>query len=224
MSIAICLADSQRLFREGLCRILDERRDFDVVAQASGGEETLRTIGRTRVDVALVDAHLTDPTGLEVIERIRQSGASTQCIALSAASGRCQVEAALRAGAAGYVPRDATVDELCAAIEDVAAGRYQRSSLVAGALFELAVSPSRMRGAGPRDLTPRQREILDLIAEGRSAREIGSQLGLAPKTVENHRSRLMARLDIHKTTSLVRFALEEGLVGGRCAPRGGAPG
>lgn len=147
------------------------------------------------------------------IERILAGSPRSRLIVVSSNETRAQIEAALRAGASGYVTKGASAGELTEAIECVHAGRFYLSPSATGPLVELVAHPACSGGDSKLSrLTGREREVLQLIAEGLSAKEIAVELGVAPKTAESHRAHLMEKLGIHKASALVRFAIREGLV------------
>ena len=211
-SCSIVLADDHELVRAGIRSILETFPSVRVVAEAGDGKEALELARRLEPDVLLLDITLPGLNGLEVADRIRKLGLSTRVLMLSMHSGPEYVARAIQSGAAGYLVKDSAVDELAAALESVLAGRKYLSEALdhdviqgflrsgESALEELAV------------LTPRQREILQLIAEGSSTREIAERLHVSVKTVETHRAQLMSRLGIRDVPGLVRFAIRTGMI------------
>ena len=211
-SCSIVLADDHELVRAGIRSILETFPSVRVEAEAGDGKEALDLARRLQPDILLLDITLPGLNGLEVADRIRKLGLGTRVLMLSMHSGPEYVARALQSGAAGYLVKDSAVDELAAALESVLAGRrYLCNALdrevIQGflrsgesALEELAV------------LTPRQREILQLVAEGSSTREIAERLHVSVKTVETHRAQLMSRLGIHDVAGLVRFAIRTGMI------------
>lgn len=211
-SCSIVLADDHELVRAGIRSILETFPSVRVEAEAGDGKEALELVRRLEPDVLLLDITLPGLNGLEVAERIRKLGLGTRVLMLSMHSGPEYVARAIQSGAAGYLVKDSAVDELAAALESVLAGRRYLSNALDrdviqsflrsgdSALEELAV------------LTPRQREILQLIAEGSSTREIAERLHVSVKTVETHRAQLMSRLGIHDVPGLVRLAIRTGMI------------
>lgn len=214
---SVLLADDHALMRMGLRALVDALPDAHVVAEAGNGHEAVALARQWRPAVAVLDIAMPQLNGIEAAERITREGLPTKVVILSMHATRQYVTAAIRAGAVGYVVKDAAVDELAQALRAAAQGRsYVSPSVSDHLLHELrGVQP----GQEPQEttwhrLSARQREVLQLIAEGRSTREIGELLHISPKTVETHRAELMRRLDIHEVAGLTRFAIREGLISG----------
>jgi DNA-binding NarL/FixJ family response regulator len=211
MTTTLLVADDHRLIREGIRRIVEARSDLRVVAEASNGEEAVRATIESKPDLALVDLTMPRLSGVEAIRRIRQA-TTTACIALSMHEVRGHVTQALEAGASGYVVKSAPPNELLDAIDAVRNGHAYLSPSVA----HWAVGAVARPGTGPasrlRSLTGREREVLQLVAEGLTSREIAAALRVSIKTIDSHRTNLMTKLEIRKASRLVRVAIEEGLV------------
>lgn len=214
---SVLLADDHALMRMGLRTLVDALPDAQVVAEAGNGHEAVALARQWRPAVAVLDIAMPQLNGIEAAERITREGLPTKVVILSMHATRQYVTAAIRAGAVGYVVKDAAVDELAQAMRAAAQGRSYVSPSVSDHLLH------ELRGAQPGQetqdttwhrLSARQREVLQLIAEGRSTREIGELLHISPKTVETHRAELMRRLDIHEVAGLTRFAIREGLISG----------
>jgi DNA-binding NarL/FixJ family response regulator len=212
METTILLADDHRIVREGLRKILETREDFSIVGEAADGEEAVRLSTEKHPDVVVMDIWMPRLSGIDAIRRILKSRNGTRCIALSMHQGRNYVEEALRAGASGYVVKSSAGEDLISAIDAVRSGRSYLSSAVAQQVVEAITHPDEPGGSNVAALTGREREVLQLIAEGYSSKEIAQMLGVSLKTVESHRANLMDKLNIHKVSSLVRFAIRSGLV------------
>lgn len=210
----VVLADDHQLVRAGLRALLQSLDDVEVLAEASDGHEALALVDRLRPDVLLLDITLPGLNGLEVAQRIPRISPSTRVLILSMHAAPEYVTQALRAGVAGYLIKDSAVDELRVALDSLRAGRPYLSP----AISQTVLRGFLRTGERPPDrsaldvLTPRQREILQLLAEGHGTRDIAGRLGLSVKTVESHRSQLMDRLDIHDVPGLVRFSIRMGLI------------
>ena len=210
--IRVLLADDHTLFRAGIRALLESEGGVEIVAEAEDGRDALALIEKHRPDIALLDIGMPSLNGLEVSKRVARVCPKTRVIILSMHGDATYVNQALRAGVSGYLLKGAAVAELSVALQAVSRGETyltpKVSKLVVGDLL------SKKEGeSGPLDdLTARQREIIQLIAEGRSTREIAEILEVSIKTVETHRARLMDRLDIHDVPGLVRFAIRWGLV------------
>lgn len=209
MATTIVLVDEQRLVREGLRRILEQREDLKVVGEAPHVSKLPRWVSETLPDIALIELPVRCESVLETIRLINGGPTKTRCIGLSNHRSRIYVEEVLRAGASGLVLKDDTPDEFLSAIDAVRSGNLYISPSIT--LDEISRSGGALSGRVP-SLTPREREVLVLIAEGMSSKEIAVELGVSPKTADSHRSRLMEKTGIHKVSRLVRFAIREGLV------------
>ncbi|MBE0546705.1 MAG: response regulator transcription factor [Rubrivivax sp.] len=212
--IRILLADDHDLVRSGIRLILQSFADVEVVGDTRDGRSALTLIETLSPDIALLDISMPELNGIEAAARIRERFARTRVIMLSMHAGEEYVAQAFRAGAAGYLLKDATPLELEFALRVVARGEIYLSPSVSRPVVEKYLE-SADPAAGPLDaITHRQREILQLIAEGRSTKEIAARLEVSIKTVETHRASLMDRLGIHDIAGLVRLAIRAGIVQG----------
>lgn len=210
--IRIVLADDHALVRAGIRGLLEGLPAIQVVAETGDGQEALRLVQAHQPDVLLLDISMPGLNGLEVVARITKEFPDVRVLILSVHTKEEYVLQALRAGAAGYLLKEADPPELEVAIKAVARGETYLSPAVSKHVVGEYLR--RVGGeSGPLEiLTPRQREILQLIAEGRTTREIAALLHLSVKTVETHRAQLMERLDLHDIAGLVRYAIRMGLV------------
>jgi DNA-binding NarL/FixJ family response regulator len=211
----VILADDHKLVRAGLRSLLQSFDDVQVLAECSDGHETLAKVEQLGPDVLMLDITMPGLNGLEVARRLARTASSTRVLVLSMHASPEYVAQALRAGVAGYLIKDSAVDELRVALDALAAGRPYLSPAISQTVlygFLHADKAPADASAELHRLTARQREILQLVAEGYSTRDIASRLHLSVKTVESHRSQLMERLDIHDVPGLVRFAIRVGLV------------
>lgn len=208
----VILADDHHLVRSGIRALLESIGGVAVVAETGDGREALELIQQHHPDVALLDITMPGLNGLEVAARVRESSPRTRVIVLSMHAGETYVAQALSVGVAGYLLKDSAVSDLQAALEAVGRG----GTFLSPAISQ-QVAASHLRGGGRSadplvGLSPRQREVLQLIAEGRSTKEIAFDLSLSIKTVETHRAQIMERLQIHDVAGLVRFAIRAGLI------------
>ena len=210
----ILLADDHRLVRAGFRSLLEKNPSFEVVAEGGDGREALRMLKKHRPDVVLMDVAMPRLNGLEACTRIRKEFPNTQVIILSMYANEEYVVQALRAGARGYLVKDASVGELERAIRAVKKGETYFSPQISKRAIENYLTRIDANQGGLKNLTPRQREILQLIAEGNSTKEIAFALGLSGKTVDAHRLQLMRKLHIRDLPGLVRYAMRVGLVPG----------
>lgn len=213
--IRILLADDHALVRAGIRALVQRVSGLEVVGEADNGREALRLAKSLNPNVVLMDISMPELNGLDAIARMLQYDPKIAVIVLSMHESREHVLRALQAGASGYVLKNAAVDELEKAIRAVAGGQKYLTPAVSEQLIATVRAP-KSDAPGPynaaESLTQRQREILQLIAEGRSSREIAALLNISVKTVETHRSLLMERLNLHDVAGLVRYAIRVGLV------------
>jgi len=210
-AIRVVLADDHALVRAGMRSLLGGMAQVEVVGEAASGEEALVLAERERPDVVLMDIAMKGITGLEAAARIRDQHPGVRVIILSMHAGEEYVLQALRAGAIGYLLKDAATGELELALRSVMRGESWFSPAVSRQVVEGYVQ--RVGGEPVADvLTARQREVLKLVAGGKSTKEIAFDLNLSVKTVETHRAQIMERLGIRDVAGLVRYALKTGLV------------
>jgi DNA-binding NarL/FixJ family response regulator len=210
--IRVLLADDHSLMRAGLRALIKEMPGVAVAGEAEDGAEALRMIGELEPDVALLDISMPRLNGLEVAARASKEHPRTRIVILSMHAYEEYVHRALLAGAAGYLLKNAGEGELEQALRTVARGQTWLSPGISRTVVD-ALSRGQKRAAGPFEiLSTRQREILQLIAEGRSSKEIAQHLDVSLKTVESHRTELMDRLGIHGIAGLVRYAIRAGIV------------
>src|SRR6185436_4639144 len=209
--IRVLLADDHTLMRAGVRALLDEMPGCEVVAEAGDGDEALALLREHRPDVALMDIDMKRMSGLEAMAAAKHEFPDLHVIMLSMHAEKQYVMQALRDGASGYLLKDAATVELELALSVVMKDEVYLSPGVSKQVAEGFVREAQSNSP-IASLTPRQREILTLIAEGHSTKEIAFRLGLSAKTVEAHRTQLMERLDIHDIAGLVRFTIRAGLV------------
>ncbi|MEM6291111.1 MAG: response regulator transcription factor [Myxococcota bacterium] len=209
--IRVVLVEDHQIVREGLKALLEGRDDVTVVAEADNGKQGVALVEEHRPDVAVMDLNMPELDGVEATKAIRQQVPETKVLILSMYSTGEHVRPAIRAGAGGYLLKGSGLSDLVAAIKAVAAGNAFFSPQVA----KIVLDDSRNQGSGPRagsDLTPRERQVLKLVAEGKSSPEIAKHLGLSVKTIEGHRGRLMSKLETKNVAGMVRHAIRLGLV------------
>ena len=209
--IRVLLIDDHALVRAGIRALIGHLEEVEVAGEAAGGREALRLIEELQPDIVLMDIAAPGMSGLEVLTESAKRFPQVRVIVLTVNETGEYALAALRAGAAGYLPKSAASNELKEAIETVARGETYVSSDVAKKTVLQQVSGTHDERSLEK-LTPRQREILILIAEGNSTRGIARSLKISVKTVESHRAQLMERLNIHEVAGLVRFAIRLGLL------------
>jgi DNA-binding NarL/FixJ family response regulator len=207
MRLRLLIADDHRIVREGV-RALLPPQDYEIVAETADGREAIRLARLHQPDLALLDVTMPSLNGMDATREVARVAPQCRVIVLSMHRDRAYVLEALRAGARGYVVKTQAASELITAITRVARGEPYLSPDLSRVVVE-AYSEGR---DGDHPLTPREREVLQLIAEGKTTKEIAAALSISFKTAESHRQRLMAKLDIHETASLVRYAIRNGMI------------
>ncbi len=208
MTCRVLLADDHQIVRQGLKSLL-AHEDFEVVGEAADGREAVELAASLAPDVVVLDVAMPLLNGLDAAREILQTAPKTGVVLLTMHAEDHQVLRALRVGVRGYVIKTQAVDELVLAIRDVARGKFYLSSKASQTIVEAYLAGN---GTPADPLTPRDRQVLQLVAEGKSSKEIATLLDITPKTAETYRSRLMDKLDIHDTAGLVRYAIREGLI------------
>jgi DNA-binding NarL/FixJ family response regulator len=210
--ISIIVADDHGIVREGLRRMLESEPDLKVCGEAADGREVLEQLAALDPDVVVLDITMPRLGGLETLERIRTDHSRTKVILLSVHSDSQFIQSAISLGADGYVLKNGRAAEIVTAIREVMKGGSYFSPTVAREIVEQLRSP-RPESEDPFSLlSNREREVLRLIAEGLSAKEVAAELGISSKTVEAHRTSVMRKLNVRKATELVRYALRHGLI------------
>ena len=209
--IKILVADDHPVVRKGLLSCLARQERLKVVGEAADGDEALRLAKELLPDVVLMDINMPRMNGLAVTERLRQESPQVKVLVLSVHNNKEYIFRIIQSGAHVYVSKEAAPEELMRAIESVHSGETFFTPEIAHAALNQLVNRS---GSGDpfASLTTREREVLILIAEGRSNKEIANQLGIGVRTIETHRERIMRRLNIHSVAGLTRFAIANGLV------------
>jgi two-component system, NarL family, response regulator NreC len=207
--LRILLADDHAVVRQGFRRILEAQPDMEIVGEAGNGREALEQAAKLSPDLVVMDVAMPELNGIEATRRLKDESPRARVLALSMHKDAVYVREILRAGAAGYLLKDAIDADLVAAVRAVAAGEGYLSPGVANAVL----TDYRQHVTDPIDLlSSREREVLQLIAEGKTNKEIASLLNLSVYTVDAHRGRIMEKLNLHSTGELVRFALRKGLI------------
>jgi DNA-binding NarL/FixJ family response regulator len=211
-AIRIALVDDHALLRAGIRALLEKLPGIEVVGEANNGREALELIKKKGPNVILLDISMTELGGLEALPRIVKDFPAVKVLILSAFANEEFVLRALRSGAAGYMLKDAAAEELELAIKAVANDKTYLGPSISRTVVESYLQRTTGEQGLIEQLTARQREILQLIAEGKNTKGIASTLDISAKTVDAHRLQLMARLDIHDVPGLVRYAIRSGLV------------
>jgi len=207
--IRVLLVDDHALVRQGFRRILEAEPDIEVVGEAADGRQAIQLAGATQPDVIVMDVAMPGLNGIEATRRILAENPRVRILALSVHKDSVYVREILRAGASGYLLKDAFDRDLLAAVRALARGE----SFLSPAVTEAVLSDYRRQARDPLDLlTSREREILQLLAEGKTNKEIASLLNISVYTVDAHRGHIMEKLNLHSLSELVRFAVRAGLV------------
>jgi two-component system response regulator NreC len=213
MLITILLVEQYPVVREGLKTILGRHEGFRVIGETGDGLEAIKLAASLYPNVLIVGDTISGLNSREVTRRVRQHVPRTRVIVLSRHANETYVHEALRSGATGYVLQTASVDELVQAVRDVVAGRRYLSSALSGRITEVQSQRARTGGLDPYEtLTTREREILHLVAAGRTNTEMATALGISPRTVETHRAHLRQKLGLRTQADLIRYALQHGIL------------
>jgi len=212
----ILIVDDHCLFREGLRAIIERSPDYEVLGEAGNGREALRLAQKLKPDVTLLDMSLPDQSGIELTREILRCSSNTRVMIVSMHSKIDYIVGAFRAGAAGYVIKESAADRLLQGLRSILKGDYfmdtSVSQKVVKKLVGIQANEKKFIDASYDNLTPREQEIMVMVAEGFSTNEISERLFISPKTVENHRSSIMRKLNLHSTIELVRYAAKLGLI------------
>jgi DNA-binding NarL/FixJ family response regulator len=211
-TIRVLVADDHTILREGLVALLNSSGDCQVVAQAADGIATVEFALQTRPDVVVLDISMPKLNGIEVVRRLTRELDSARVLVLTMHAEEEYVLHVVRAGAAGFLLKDSATNELLSAVRALAGGRGYFGSHASKVLAQQVQQPNTPIEDPYRDLTPREREVFHLIAEGMTTKEIARQLGTSAKTAENHRFRVLDKLGARNTAELIRYAVKHGLL------------
>jgi DNA-binding NarL/FixJ family response regulator len=212
----ILIVDDHPLFREGVKSLLAKQSTYEIAGEASSGKEGLRKAQEIRPDLVIMDIGLPDVSGIEVTRNIRETLAETRVVILSMHLKIDYITKAFRAGATGYITKESATERLLECLEAVSRGEYFMDPSLAHEVVESLMKSEdeevKSADAGYGSLTRREKEVMCLLAEGLSTTEIAEKLFISRKTVENHRSNILSKLDLHSTVELVRYAARYGLI------------
>jgi two-component system, NarL family, response regulator NreC len=212
MRTKILLADDHKIIREGLRALIDKEQNMAVTDEACDGRTAVRKAKELMPHIIIIDISMPDMNGIEATRQIISDAPNTKVIALSMHADHRFVMNMLEAGAAGYLLKDSAFEELTMAIKTVLSGKTYLSPAIANVVVEGAMRHSPQKVSRTKnELTPREREVLQLLAEGRTTKRIATQLNVSVKTVETHRRQIMEKLDIHSVAELTKYAVREGL-------------
>ena len=212
MKIRIVVADDHQIVRDGLRSLLQQQPDTEVIAEAQNGHELVELVRNLRPDVAIIDLSMPELNGIEATRMLMNENFKTKIIVLSMHSDRHYVAEVLKAGASGYVVKNAAFEELSHAIHDVLSGHTYLSRQIERTVLTDYVHHLRKEDSSAFSiLTDRERQVLQLVAEGKITKEIASQLKISVKTVETYRARIMEKLNLETIPDLVKYAIRHGL-------------
>jgi DNA-binding NarL/FixJ family response regulator len=209
------LADDHTMVREGFRKMLELQNDFEVVGEAKDGRQAVALVAKLRPAVVLMDIAMPMLNGFEATQQILKSFPATKVLVLSAHNDDAYVKHAAESGAVGYLLKQNSTQDICRAVREVQNGKtiFSRSVPLHGDSFhQPATDPKGLLKNKTAELTSREREVLQLIAEGKANKETATELGIGVKTVEKHREHLMVKLDIHDTAGLTRYAISSGVI------------
>lgn len=212
MKRKIVLADDHAIVRNGVKAVLEKLgKNMEIVAEISNGKDLVDYAQKHGADVYVVDISMPVLNGIEAVERIVRRNPDAKVVMLSMYADRVSVEKSLKAGAKGFIVKVSTADEIVDAIEEVAAGRFYLCSKVSKYIVQGFLGKSSSRKRDVTGLTPKEKEVLQLIAEGYSSKQIAKSFNLSLNTIHVHRNNIMKKLGIHKQAELVRYAIKEGI-------------
>ncbi len=212
MSIRIILADDHAILRHGLSKLIQQQSNMEVIAQAGDGHSIVDLTRELSPDVVVMDIGMPDLNGIDATMQIKRDFPKVNVIGLSMHSGKKFISEMLKAGALGYLLKDCAFEELISAINTVMEGKTYLSPSISEVIVENYVRPSNQEESSAfSTLSQREREVLQLLAEGKTTKQIGMTLHISSKTVEGHRLRIMSKLNIDNVASLTKYAIREGL-------------
>jgi two-component system, NarL family, response regulator NreC len=212
MSIRVLLADDHKITRQGLRSLLEKQPDVEVVAEAENGRSAVRLAGELAPDIIIMDITMPDLNGIEATRQILSESPDIKIIALSMHSDTLFVTEMLKSGAAGYLLKDCAFEELTRAIKTVVDNKTYLSPSISGIVVDDYIHRlSKADFSNSEVLSDREKEVLQLMAEGNSTKEIAQKLHISVKTVETHRRQIMNKLDIHTVAELTKYAIRKGL-------------
>ena len=212
LSLKILVADDHKIVREGLCSLIEKEPGMEVVGEAENGQRALELVRELLPDVVVMDVAMADLNGIEATRQVIAQAPDTKVVALSMHSDRRFVAEMLRAGASGYLLKDCAFEELARAIRTVAEDQpYLNDSMARLIIKEYVEKLSANDSSAYSSLTSRERQVLQLLSEGNTTKEIACRLNISVKTVETHRRKMMDKLDIHSIAELTKYAVREGV-------------
>jgi DNA-binding NarL/FixJ family response regulator len=212
MSLRVLLVDDHRLLREGLRKILEDTAGIEVVGEADDGLSALAAVAEVRPEVVVMDVGMNGMNGIEATQRLRKDHPRVKVVALSTHADKRYVRNMIRAGASAYVLKESASEDLLRAVHAAVNGEHYLSPQITGCLLESWTTPQASESSSAYELLgAREREVLRLLAEGRTSKEIATRLDLSIKTVETHRRNITQKVGLHSIAELTKYAVREGL-------------
>lgn len=213
MTVTVLLADDHPIVRQGLRHLFEEESEIKIVGEASDGLQAVQLTEKLKPNVLILDIMMPDLNGLEVLRQVKERSPGTSCIVLSMQSADVYVVEALKAGALGYVLKETGPSEMLNALQQVVRGQRYLSPRISERLIDVLIQTVEKAPADPyQTLTNREREVMQMAAEGLSSSEIGKRLSISPRTAELHRGRMMNKMGLRNQTELIRYALKRGIL------------
>lgn len=206
----IFVIEDQTVLRELVCRLIEDMPSMELIGSSGDGREGYEACLKLKPDLVVVDLMLPGLNGMEIVHQLKNQQPETRILIFSGYSSRERVQTVLRSGVDGIIHKNASIEELEKGIQKVAAGESYMSSEIMTILRDIMLFPDKTDS--PEKLTAREREVLQLVAEGCTTKEIASRLNVSVKTADTHRSRIMQKLDIHDVAGLTRFAIQHGII------------
>jgi DNA-binding NarL/FixJ family response regulator len=212
MPASVVVVDDHDIIREGIKNILDGQLDYEIVGEAANGVDALESVARLKPDFLLLDITMPQKSGLDILEQVRRISPATKILIISVHKSDAYVLRALRAGVRGYLNKDSAADDLIHALKKISAGQVYLSAQVSCYLADRVTGKSGTQAQGTAVLTDREQDVLRLVAEGKTAKEIASTLFLSVRTVENYKNNLLKKLNLRKASDLIKYAIRHKII------------
>ena len=212
MATTVIIADDHDIIRAGIKNILKERSEYRVVAEASDGEDVVNKVEKHKPDILLLDISMPKFSGLEAIEQVHYCSPKTKILIISVHKSHAYIIKAFESGVSGYLQKENAGEELITSLSKITAGKIYLTSAVSSCMIEKALKKPKQNEAQESLLTSREREILRLVGEGKTAKEIANTLYISQRTVENYKNNLLKKLGLKRTTDLIKYAIKHKIV------------
>ncbi|MFH1414132.1 MAG: response regulator transcription factor [Candidatus Omnitrophota bacterium] len=212
MATSILIADDHDIIREGIKSILKPHPQYSVCAEACNGEQALELVRELKPDILLLDITMPKISGLDIIDRVKRASSKTRIIVISVHRAGAYVLKAMRRGVQGYLNKDSVAEELILALSRVNAGRTYLGASISDYLSEVMQEPEENKLPKGEILSEREQDVLRLVAEGKTAKQIAETLFLSRRTVENYKNNILKKLNLHKTSDLIKYSIENKIV------------